>query len=718
MDLISFSKVLWRRKWIILLVSIIALTTTYFFVSRSPKQYISTAQLATGFTDKQEDRNENTPNAINDKFSNLIELIKSPNCASMVSYKLILNDLESAHPYRNMQEIKSTYSQEEIDKAKIIFKNKFDSLNFLLPDSPHEETSIQILKSAAYDDKYLLKKIEVKRIPHTDFVEISFTSENPNLSAFIVNSYCQEIIRYYNYVKASKIEKSLQYYGTLVSEKKKDLDKKIDSLDSYKATNDVTNYSLETQSKLDQISSLQLNLDAENQKAQAIRQSLKTINQQLSQQNTSNAEEKSTNNRIYELRKRISDVNSRFVNGGMKNTSLGDSLKMLRAELEIQVAKSGGNSNQLSGDLNQKKLNLEIELSATNANISALTNSIGGLKSQLTGFASKETTIGALELAVSVAKEEYLLVMDKFNALKNLSLNSGNIHQIKLAMPPDFPIPSNALVMTLLAGIVSAIFCIVMIFLVEYVDVSIKTVSNFQKQTNLPLLGFLNELKSTNIDFPAIFSNNNNSPKLETFKELLRKLRFETEAAHAKTLLFTSTRKGEGKSFVVLSLAYSLSLSNKKILIIDANFKDNTLSQMFADKIKEEKVLNSDEMRKREATINFDNYIFPTPFDHIDIIGCKTTALSPSEIFTSHQLKELLSFVSHRYDYIVIEAAELNQYADSKELTSYVDKIIAVFSAKTDLKHADKASIEYLKSLNGKFAGSILNKVNSENLNS
>jgi len=159
-------------------------------------------------------------------------------------------------------------------------------------------------------------------------------------------------------------------------------------------------------------------------------------------------------------------------------------------------------------------------------------------------------------------------------------------------------------------------------------------------------------------------------------------------------------------------------MSNKKILIIDANFKDNTLTQMFSDKIKEDKVLNSDEMRKSEVNINFDNYIFPTSFDHIDVIGCKTTALSPSEIFTSHQLRELLSFISHRYDYIIIEAAELNQYADSKELTSYVDKIVAVFSAKTDLKHADKTSIDYLKSLNGKFAGSILNKVKLENLNS
>lgn len=91
--------------------------------------------------------------------------------------------------------------------------------------------------------------------------------------------------------------------------------------------------------------------------------------------------------------------------------------------------------------------------------------------------------------------------------------------------------------------------------------------------------------------------------------------------------------------------------------------------------------------------------------------------MSPSEIFTSGKWNELFNFVSHRYDYILLETADLSLYADTKELTPYADKIIAVFSADKSIQQIDKTSIQYLKNLKGKFAGSILNKVKDENLN-
>src|SRR5690606_1229319 len=119
MDLIYFLKVLSRRKWLILLVTICATGLTYFLSSSSPKLYLASAQIATGFTDRAEDKNENTPTAINAKFSNFVELINSPNCASMVSYRLMLNDLNSPQPYRNMQEINKSYTVDEISHAKL-----------------------------------------------------------------------------------------------------------------------------------------------------------------------------------------------------------------------------------------------------------------------------------------------------------------------------------------------------------------------------------------------------------------------------------------------------------------------------------------------------------------------------------------------------------------------------------------------------------------------
>ena len=64
-----------------------------------------------------------------------------------------------------------------------------------------------------------------------------------------------------------------------------------------------------------------------------------------------------------------------------------------------------------------------------------------------------------------------------------------------------------------------------------------------------------------------------------------------------------------------------------------------------------------------------------------------------------------------------LKVPPLNDFSDSKELTEYVDGVVAIFSAKHIIKQIDKESISFFKSLNGKFCGSVLNMVELENLN-
>jgi len=71
----------------------------------------------------------------------------------------------------------------------------------------------------------------------------------------------------------------------------------------------------------------------------------------------------------------------------------------------------------------------------------------------------------------------------------------------------------------------------------------------------------------------------------------------------------------------------------------------------------------------------------------------------------------------NEFDYIFLEGPPLNDFSDSKELIQYVDGIVAVFSAVHVIKQIDKESIRFLKDLNGKFTGSVLNMIDLENIN-
>ncbi len=86
------------------------------------------------------------------------------------------------------------------------------------------------------------------------------------------------------------------------------------------------------------------------------------------------------------------------------------------------------------------------------------------------------------------------------------------------------------------------------------------------------------------------------------------------------------------------------------------------------------------------------------------------------EILPKGNLLENIHQVAGDYDYILLEGASLNRHADSKELSKYADAIIAVFSATTTIKEADKDSIKFLKSTHEKLLGAVLNKVDKDNL--
>ena len=109
--------------------------------------------------------------------------------------------------------------------------------------------------------------------------------------------------------------------------------------------------------------------------------------------------------------------------------------------------------------------------------------------------------------------------------------------------------------------------------------------------------------------------------------------------------------------------------------------------------------------------------VTPTGIENVDIIGCHGGDYTPSEILPRNHLLNYLADLLLVYDFIFMEGAPLNNYADSKELVKYADGVIAIFSATTEIKQTDIVSINFLKTLDKNFVGAILNKVENLNIN-
>ena len=63
-----------------------------------------------------------------------------------------------------------------------------------------------------------------------------------------------------------------------------------------------------------------------------------------------------------------------------------------------------------------------------------------------------------------------------------------------------------------------------------------------------------------------------------------------------------------------------------------------------------------------------------------------------------------------------MESAAMNLFSDAKELVDYADKVVPVFSARHTLKQVDRDNVNFLKNLDSKLIGSILNQMDVKEL--
>jgi polysaccharide biosynthesis transport protein len=739
MDLLLLAKVLWRKKWILIVIPVLAAVAAYLLTMDQIEYYRSIARMSTGFTVNDQVQITDEKFNLRDadvKFSNLLQSMNEAIPANLVAFRLILHDLESGEPYRHPSNFNP--STEEIDNIRKFFNEKLKQFSPLSTADPEYNLARKFLTAYGYSYTDVHNGLSISRVPNTDFVQVDFLSDDPHVSALAANAFCEEFIRYYKSLKSERTGESVDFLKQLMDEKKAALDAKLETQKLFKSSNSVVDVQTDGQAKLGQMQELERLRDETRSKVQKLELTIQRLNEEI--RNNGNVSVATVNNqKIIDLRERITRLNERYITGGSTNQVLLDSLNRLRESLRVQMEnvnrQSAPQTPQVSiADLQSKLKDAEIDLKVERSNLSSTESKIASVRYAVSGYANKEAALDAIQKEVDLASQEYLDANNKYNEAKNRLISSTTLRQALAAAPAPYPESSKRYLIIGLAGFSSLAICLFAIIGLELIDVSIRTPEKFKRIVGLPLVGMLNKIDSRNFNIRSYFNQTTNNEETEMYKSLLRKLRHEIETSNGKVILFTSPKKKDGKTFMIFSLAYVLSLINKRVLVIDTNFKNNSLSQLLVKPQTEIKVLEgrrvnlligSGKKRKGEEEVpepevegeNTYDLINPTKYKNIFIVGNAGGGNeSPAEILSGRDFTNLIAVLVDSFDYILLEGASLNDYSDTKELVQYADKVFAVFSAETGIKQLDRESISYLKSLGKKFGGSMLNRINTKDL--
>lgn len=735
MDLLVLAKVLWRKSWIIITIPVIAAFAAYLFTTDMADTYVSSTQIATGYTvsDVQITEEKFNMRDAEVKFSNLMNSMKSGLSMNLMSYRLLLHDLDPKEiPFHRPDPEKFSTTSKEIELVRGFVQRKLNNLSPLAASDPEFPLIRKFLEAYRYSYNDVKEQMLIERISNTDFIQVEFSSDKPTLSAYAVNSFCEEFMRYHKGLKTERSGESVDFLKQLVDNKKNELDAKIELQKEFKSTSGIYNES-ESSIRMGQLAQLEAQRDIIKTNLHRLTLTMQRINDDIKRIGAPVVT--NNNQRILDLRNQINRLNERYITGGSKDQRMLDSLNILRDELRVQQDNSNRQGASVPNgytvaDLQIKLKDAEIEYEVEKSNLSLIDSKIRDIQFSVSGTASKEARLAAIQKEVDLATSEYMSAVERYNTAKNKMMGANGLRQVLTAVPPVSPESSKRWLIVGLAAFTSMGLCVFVILALELLDGAIRTSERFKRMVGLPLAGVINRIDNRNFNIRTYFNQPNGNEDTEMFKSLLRKFRHEIESLNGKVFLFTSPNRRDGKTFIMFALSYVLSLIDKRVLIIDTNFKNNSLSQLLGRNQGDLKVLDSKrnkllvtahgENGKGQSEPEHENsydLINPTKYKNIYIVGNSGGGHeSPAEILSGRDFSNLVTVLADSFDYVLLEGAALNEYSDTKELVKYADKVIAVFSAESTIKQFDRDSIQYFKSLGKKFGGAVLNRVEAKDM--
>jgi uncharacterized protein involved in exopolysaccharide biosynthesis/Mrp family chromosome partitioning ATPase len=712
MELGDFFKVLSRHKLTLIIVPIIAIIITYFLVRNQPSVYTSQTQIATGLVDKTQtvlsDNATAEQSVIAQDFDNLIEILRSKRITEQVSYQLMIHDLTSPAPFRPPSKLFLQLNQAAREHALAVYTDFYNNRKELSLFNPDQNGLHRLLSSMKYDDESLLTNLNIYRAQSSDFIDIEYSDDDPQLTAFVVNTLAHEFISYYSFIVKDNQHKAVTFLGKLVEAKRDTLDSKIGQLKNYKIQNRILSIPEQSTALYSQLADYETHLEQAQRDAVSTEAAIRNIDNQFKPGQRKYVESllQPVNQSLVSTTDQLKALNEKYIESNFDNVYKVqiDSLQQIISE---RIGQSSDKylvsplSTQQS--LIQERLTLQVQYDLAKNSIGSIQQALNRVNAQLDAIVPHEAVVQQDESAIDVAQKEYLDILNKFNQTSlDASYSGDQLKQLDTAMPGIIS-PSKKMLLVILSGLISFVACIIIFFILYFIDDTIKTPEELANKTGVPVLGYLNLLSTSTIDLRQVWNDPNPNQETYQFRNLLQSVRFEvdTELGPNKVLLINSLANGEGKTFLATNLAYAYSMVNKKVLLIDGNFHHPGITHSVKSKSYIEDYF--------KGTIpDFNEY----NLSKITVMSNKGGDGSLLEVNNEKIIRDKFEKLKSVFDIIIIEASSLNTLNKSKEWNKFTDKILTIFEAGNRLRDHEMKHIDYLKSLNGKFMGWVLNVVN------
>jgi succinoglycan biosynthesis transport protein ExoP len=327
---------------------------------------------------------------------------------------------------------------------------------------------------------------------------------------------------------------------------------------------------------------------------------------------------------------------------------------------------------------------------------SLIRQKLGETRKQVLNTQDSSIDLNLLKREVDTNRQLYDGLLQR---IKQLGVSGGvvtnNISVVDPAEASLFPYKPN-LARNLLIGLGAGLFiglCIV--FVLEFIDDSIKFPDEVERILGLPLMGIIPRVTRKRGENKSVALDVHTDPRstlAEAYRSVRTALQFSTPEGAPKRLVVTSTTRNEGKSTTALSLAINFAQMGQKVLLIDGDMRNPSVHKLLdiPNEYGLSNLLSSDTRGEK--------MIVKTAVPNLSVMTAGPVPPNPVDLLMGPKLLLLLNVAGTLgFEFIVVDAPPLLGIADSIVLGNQLQNILFVVQASRTRKSHIKNALRRLR---------------------
>ncbi len=305
------------------------------------------------------------------------------------------------------------------------------------------------------------------------------------------------------------------------------------------------------------------------------------------------------------------------------------------------------------------------------------------------------------------------------NRLKQTSeaeqIEETNAQLVSAAQPPSNPSFPNNKLMLLASAVVSIGFGVGMVVLAELLDSGFRTSEELERLVGgrvvagqIPLLRKADaKVDKRRVELSDYVMLRPFSAIAEAFRALKAAVVLPYSEAGSQVVVMTSGLPGEGKTSTSFSFGRMLAMSGNKVLVVDGDLRQRSLSQRVAPDHK------NGLMEVLAGKVSLEDAII-TDESGADVLTVSPVYYTQRDVFGLKAFEDLLEDMKSKYEVVVFDTAPLLAVADTLTLSRLADIVVVLVRWAHTKREVVRSCFAELRKVRIKAAALVMSQVNMQ----